>query len=37
VEIGVPQNKEYVTGSLLLFLRMKRENGQWTIAEIGND
>ena len=37
VEIGAPENKEYVAGSLLLYVGMKRENGQWTIAKIGND
>jgi hypothetical protein len=37
VEIGAPENKNYVSGSLLLFVGMKKENGQWTIAKIGND
>lgn len=37
VEIGSPEDKNYLAGSLLLFVRMKKENGQWTIAEIGND
>lgn len=37
VEIGAPENKNYVSGSLLLFVGLKKENGQWTIARIGND
>jgi hypothetical protein len=37
VEIGAPEDKNYVDGSLLLQLDMKKENGQWTIARIGND
>ncbi len=37
VEIGAPGDKNYVTGSLLLQVDMKKENGQWTIAKIGND
>ena len=38
VEIGSPENnKNYVDGSLLLYVGMKKENGQWTIAMIGND
>jgi hypothetical protein len=37
VEIGAPENKNYVSGSLLLFVGLKKENGQWTIAKIGND
>ena len=37
VEIGTPENKNYVSGSLLLYVGLKKENGQWKIAEIGND
>ncbi len=37
VEIGAPEEKDYLAGSLLLYLGMKKENGQWTIAKIGND
>ena len=37
VEIGAPEDKNYVSGSLLLQVDMKKENGQWTIAKIGND
>lgn len=37
VEIGAPEDKNYVPGSLLLQLNMKKENGLWTIAKIGND
>lgn len=37
VEIGAPENKNYVSGSLLLYVGLKKENGKWTIAEIGND
>ncbi len=37
VEIGAPEDKNYVDGSLLLQLGMKKENGHWTIAKIGND
>jgi len=37
VEIGAPEDKNYVSGSLLLYVGMKKENGQWTIAKIGND
>lgn len=36
-EIGAPEDKNYVPGSLLLYVGMKKENGQWTIAKIGND
>lgn len=37
VEIGAPEDKSYVSGSLLLFVGLKKENGQWKIASIGND
>ena len=37
VEIGAPEDKNYVSGSLLLFVGVKKENGQWKIAQIGND
>ncbi len=37
VEIGAPEDKNYTSGSLLIQLDMKKENGQWTIAKIGND
>lgn len=37
VEVGTPENKDYVSGMLLLYAGMKKENGQWTIAKIGND
>jgi len=37
VEIGAPEDKNYVPGSLLLFVGLKKENGQWKIAKIGND
>lgn len=37
VEIGAPEDKNYVSGSLLLFVGLKKENGQWKIASIGND
>ena len=37
VEIGAPEDKNYISGSLLIQLDMKKENGQWTIARIGND
>lgn len=37
VEIGTPENKNYVAGSLLLYVGLTKENGQWKIAEIGND
>lgn len=37
VEIGAPEDKNYVSGSLLLFVGLKKENGQWKIAKIGND
>ena len=34
VEIGAPDHKDYVAGSLLLYVGMKKENGKWTIAKI---
>lgn len=37
VEIGAPNDKDYVDGSLLLYIGMKKENNQWKIAKIGND
>lgn len=37
VEIGAPDNKNYASGTLLLFVGLKKENGQWKIARIGND
>lgn len=37
VEIGAPEDKNYVSGSLLMQFDMKKENGKWTIAKIGND
>jgi hypothetical protein len=37
VEIASPVDKDYLPGSLLLYVGMKKENGQWTIARIGND
>lgn len=37
VEIGAPENKNYVSGSLLIFVGLKKENGQWKISRIGND
>lgn len=37
VEIGAPDSKDYLSGSLLLFVGMKKENGIWTINRIGND
>lgn len=37
VEIGAPDDKNYLAGSLLLFVGLKKENGQWKIAQIGND
>lgn len=37
VEIGAPENKNYASGSLLLFVGLKKENGQWKMAQIGND
>jgi hypothetical protein len=37
VEIGAPEDKNYVSGSLLIQLDMKKENGAWKIAKIGND
>jgi len=37
VEIGAPEDKNYVSGSLLLFVGLKKENGQWKISKIGND
>ncbi|HEV7780294.1 MAG TPA: hypothetical protein VGO58_03460 [Chitinophagaceae bacterium] len=36
-EIGTPDDKNYVAGSLLLYVGLKKEGGQWTIARIGND
>lgn len=37
VEVGAPEDKNFVSGSLLLYVGLKKENGQWTIAKIGND
>ncbi len=37
VEIGVPEDKNYAYGTLLLFVALKKENGQWKITKIGND
>lgn len=37
VEIGAPEDKSYVSGSLLLFVGLEKENGQWKISKIGND
>ncbi|NOT51292.1 MAG: hypothetical protein HOP10_08460 [Chitinophagaceae bacterium] len=37
VEIGAPEDRNYVSGSLLIQLNMKKENGGWRIAKIGND
>ena len=37
VEIGAPDDKNYVSGSLLIQLDMKKENDKWRIAKIGND
>ena len=37
LEIGAPDEKEYLAGSLLLFVELKKENGQWKISQIGND
>jgi hypothetical protein len=37
VEIAAPDDKDYLAGSLLLYVGLKKENGQWTIAKIGND
>ncbi|MEO7983786.1 MAG: hypothetical protein ABI688_06870 [Bacteroidota bacterium] len=37
VEIGAPEDKNYISGSLLLYVGIKKENGQWKIARIGND
>jgi len=34
VEIGAPDHKDYLAGSLLLIVGMKKENGKWTIAKI---
>jgi hypothetical protein len=34
VEIGAPDHKDYLAGSLLLYVGMKKENGKWTIAKI---
>jgi len=34
VEIGAPGHKDYLAGSLLLYVGMKKENGKWTIAKI---
>lgn len=37
VEIGAPDHKDYLAGSLLLYVGMKKENGKWTIAKIGGN
>lgn len=37
VEIGAPEDKNYLSGSLLLFVGLKKENNQWKITTIGND
>jgi len=37
VEIGAPEDKNYAYGTLLLFVALKKENGQWKITKIGND
>lgn len=37
VEIANPENKNYVSGALLLYVGLRKENGQWKIAKIGND
>jgi hypothetical protein len=37
VEIGAPDDKNYVSSSLLIQLDMKKENDKWRIAKIGND
>jgi hypothetical protein len=37
VGIGAPENTNYVSGSLLIFVGLKKENGQWKISKIGND
>ncbi len=37
VEIGAPDDKDYLAGSLLLYVGMKKENGQWKIAKIGGN
>lgn len=37
LEIGAPDDKDYLAGSLLLFVELKKENGQWKITQIGND
>ncbi|MBK9464108.1 MAG: hypothetical protein IPN56_04810 [Chitinophagaceae bacterium] len=37
VEIGAPDDKDYLAGSLLLYVGMKKENGQWKIARIGGN
>jgi hypothetical protein len=34
VEIGAPDDKDYLAGSLLVYIGMKKENGRWTIAKI---
>ena len=34
VEIGAPDHKDYLAGSLLLYVGMKKDNGKWTIAKI---
>lgn len=37
VEIGAPDGESYAPGTLLLFVALKKENGQWKITNIGND
>lgn len=37
VEIGAPEDKNYLSGSLLLYVGLKKENDQWKITTIGND
>lgn len=37
LEIGAPDDKDYLAGSLLLFVALKKENGEWKITQIGND
>jgi len=37
VEIEAPESENFASGSLLIFVGLKKENGQWKIARIGND
>ncbi|MDZ4795888.1 MAG: hypothetical protein SGI83_16530 [Bacteroidota bacterium] len=37
VEIGAPEDKNYVLGSLILYLGLNKQKGQWKIAKIGGN